>query len=90
MGTILLLWFFLSSLFLFVLIGVDKKRARERKYRISEKTLLLVGILGGALGGIIGMNLFRHKTKHRYFYWTYLLAIIGWGSIFLFQFFNHQ
>ena len=45
----------------------DKKKAIKGKYRIPEKTLFLIAILGGSIGSIIGMNKFRHKTKHWYF-----------------------
>jgi uncharacterized membrane protein YsdA (DUF1294 family) len=43
---------------------VDKKRAIKQKYRISERTLWTIAFLFGALGLSIGMNRFRHKTKH--------------------------
>lgn len=42
----------------------DKKRARQHRRRIPEKTLLLVGLFVGALGGWLGMYMFRHKTRH--------------------------
>ena len=45
----------------------DKRRAITGKYRISEKTLFSIALLGGSLGSILGMNQFRHKTKHWYF-----------------------
>lgn len=45
----------------------DKKKAIKGKYRIPEKTLFLIAILGGSVGSIAGMNKFRHKTKHWYF-----------------------
>lgn len=45
----------------------DKRRAIKGKYRISEKALFTIAILGGSLGSILGMNQFRHKTKHWYF-----------------------
>lgn len=48
----------------FLLYGVDKKRARKRQWRISEKTLLGVAAMGGSLGALLGMYCFRHKTKH--------------------------
>ena len=49
------------------LMGVDKTNARQKKRRIPEATLFLVALLGGSLGAIVGMNFFRHKTKHWYF-----------------------
>ena len=45
----------------------DKRRAIRGKYRISEKTLFIIAILGGSIGSILGMQKFRHKTKHWYF-----------------------
>lgn len=48
-------------------MGIDKKRAIQHKWRISEKTLFLVSLLGGSIGTWAGMYLFRHKTKHWYF-----------------------
>lgn len=51
----------------FALMGLDKRRARRGAWRISEKALFLPAVLGGALGGLLGMRVFRHKTKHWYF-----------------------
>ena len=48
----------------FVTMGVDKKRARKHEYRISEKTLWTLAIIGGGTGAFLGMIQFRHKTKH--------------------------
>lgn len=55
------------NLIAFILMGVDKRRAKKDRWRISEGTLFLFPVLGGSLGGILGMKLFRHKTKHWYF-----------------------
>jgi uncharacterized membrane protein YsdA (DUF1294 family) len=52
------------SAFLFVMMGLDKFKARRGAWRISEKTLFVFALLGGAPGGTAGMFLFRHKTKH--------------------------
>ncbi len=46
----------------FVLMGLDKRRAKKNAWRIPERTLFLPVIFGGALGGVAGMRLFRHKT----------------------------
>ncbi|MBE5890093.1 MAG: DUF1294 domain-containing protein [Lachnospiraceae bacterium] len=51
----------------FAVMGVDKKRARQQAWRIPEKSLFLVSIIGGSLGTFLGMRCFRHKTKHWYF-----------------------
>ena len=55
------------SLLSFAAMGLDKHRARRGKWRISEKALFLLALLGGAIGGTAGMLIFRHKTKHWYF-----------------------
>ena len=51
----------------FIVMGVDKKRAVRRVWRISEASLFGIALLGGALGCTLGMQFFRHKTKHWYF-----------------------
>lgn len=51
----------------FLIMGVDKKRAVRGAWRISEASLFMTALAGGALGCTIGMHRFRHKTKHWYF-----------------------
>lgn len=53
---------------------LDKRKAKKRLWRIPETTLFLIAIIGGSIGSIIGMYLFRHKTRHRSF--TYGLPLI--------------
>ena len=72
---IALLIFTVLSLLAFVLYGADKRKAKRKEWRIPEKTLLLTSFLGGALGGLAAMQLFRHKTKHWYFYAVNLLGL---------------
>ena len=73
LGTIelvLLAWILFASAVAFAMMGIDKRRAkREGMRRIPEKTLFLVAILGGSIGAVAGMQIFRHKTKHWYFVW---------------------
>lgn len=77
MGVALLAYIIVMSIVLCVLMYVDKSRAKKREWRISEKTLFTVAILGGAIGGVLGMYLFRHKTKHNSFAFGFsLLASI--------------
>lgn len=51
----------------FALFGLDKHKAKHREQRISERTLMLSAALMGATGALLGMYLFRHKTKHTIF-----------------------
>ena len=62
----------------FAIMGIDKRKAIKGAYRIPEATLFCVALLGGALGTTLGMNLFRHKTKHWYF-------VVGMPLIFFAQ-----
>ena len=64
---LLLGYLLLVNLAAFVLMGLDKRRARRERWRIPEKTLFLPAVLGGSVGAIAGMYLFRHKTRHWYF-----------------------
>ena len=52
----------------FILMHIDKGRARKNLWRIPEATLLTVAALGGSLGSLLGMKTARHKTKHLKFY----------------------
>lgn len=51
----------------FIVMGVDKHKARKRAWRIPESTLFVLALIGGSLGSILGMHLFHHKTRHWYF-----------------------
>lgn len=48
--------------------GIDKYKAKKNKWRISEKLLIILAIVGGSVGAILGMKLFHHKTLHKRFY----------------------
>ncbi len=62
----------------FALMGTDKWKAKHKKWRVAEKSLFAVGIIGGSLGCWLGMYAFRHKTKH----WQF---VVGMPAIFLIQ-----
>ncbi|MCC3865739.1 DUF1294 domain-containing protein [Terrisporobacter petrolearius] len=51
----------------FLIMNIDKKKAVKKAYRIPEKNLLFICVLGGSLGVLIGMYKFHHKTKHNKF-----------------------
>ena len=62
-----LIYLAVVNLAAFALMGVDKRRAERGAWRIPERTLFLPAILGGSPGAILGMQMFRHKTRHRQF-----------------------
>ena len=65
---ILLVYLLLINAIGFLLMLVDKYKAKRNLWRIPEATLMGVAVIGGSIGAIAGMNLFRHKTKHAKFY----------------------
>lgn len=61
------IYFLIINLLGFAAMGIDKAKAKADAWRIPEKTLFGIAILGGSLGVWSGMKQFRHKTKHWYF-----------------------
>jgi len=51
----------------FLVMLADKKKAKKNRWRIPEKTLLGIAALGGSLGSLLAMKLFRHKSRHAAF-----------------------
>lgn len=64
---IILLYIVVINLISLIVMGIDKRKARKRAFRIPEATLFVLAIIGGSLGSVIGMHLFHHKTRHWYF-----------------------
>lgn len=85
MNIFMFLILFLINLIGFTLMYIDKKRAINHKWRISESTLIGMAIIGGSLGVLLGMYTFRHKTKH--FKFTFLVPLILMIEIVLLFFF---
>lgn len=68
MGNIVIgVYILLINLAGFIMMGIDKDRAKRGAWRIPEKTLFTCALLGGSFGTTLGMSTFRHKTKHWYF-----------------------
>ncbi|MCY6960011.1 DUF1294 domain-containing protein [Clostridium brassicae] len=76
MKTYLVEYLIFFNLIGFLSMYVDKTRARNKKWRIKESTLLLIAILGGSLGSYLGMKVFRHKTKHNKFVYGIPIILI--------------
>ncbi len=70
----------------FVVYGIDKWKAQQRSWRISETTLLLLAIIGGSIGALLGMQVWHHKTMHKKF--KYGLPLILLAQIALIYFIN--
>ena len=81
----LLVWLAGVNVVTFLLYGVDQSRANKGRWRIPEKTLLLLPLLGGSVGALLGMHVFRHKTRHWYFRWgipaIFLLQLAACGAV---------
>ena len=67
--TVLLVWLAAINLVTFAVYGIDKAKAKRGAWRVPEKTLFLLPLLGGSIGALLGMRVFHHKTKHWYFVW---------------------
>lgn len=67
----------MMSIIAFIAMGVDKRKAKQHKHRISEKTLWILALIGGAIGSYFGMIFFRHKTKHLNFRIGFTLLAVG-------------
>lgn len=70
--TVYAIYLLAISLFAFVIYAMDKNKAKRNERRISEKFLLTTSLLGGAYGGFVAMQLFRHKTKGEHWYFSAL------------------
>ena len=88
--TLIIIYLIAVNLIGFVLMGIDKRKAIKNAFRIPEATLFSVALVGGSIGSILGMLIFRHKTKH----WSFklgmpailvlqliLFALLSWSPI---------
>lgn len=71
-------YLFFINVLAFFLMGIDKRKAELGRWRIPERTLFLSAFLGGGVGAIAGMQLFRHKTMHRSFTVDMPLILLLW------------
>ena len=62
----------------FLAMGSDKRKAKRNAFRTPESILFIFALMGGSIGSILGMYIFRHKTKHWYF-------VLGMSMILLLQ-----
>lgn len=82
----LLIYLLIINLTGFFAMFLDKQKARRGKWRIPEKTLFLLAIIGGSLGTTLGMHTFHHKTKHWYFKFGMPLILIAQVALIVYIF----
>ena len=61
----------------FLVYGIDKWKAKQGSWRISEATLLILAVIGGSIGAFIGMKVWHHKTMHKKFKYGLPLILLG-------------
>ena len=73
---VFLAFLIITNLATFIAYGVDKRKAVKDRWRISEKTLLMMGLMFGSVGQLLGMKVFRHKTNKWYFWFCGMLSFV--------------
>lgn len=71
-----LYYFLIINAFSFLLFGIDKFLAKKNKRRVPEKELFTVSLLGGALGGLFAMLVFKHKIAKFSFLWKFIFILL--------------
>ena len=61
----------------FLVYGIDKWKAKQGSWRISEATLLILAVIGGSIGALLGMKVWRHKTMHKKFKYGLPLILLA-------------
>lgn len=72
----------------FLVYGIDKWKAMQGRWRISEFTLLLLAVVGGSIGALLGMKVWRHKTKHLKFKYGVPLILLAQLALLYFLQYN--
>lgn len=72
----IIIYIIIINIISFLAMWIDKKKAKYGKWRISESTLFMLVLLGGGIGGILGMYIFRHKTKKARFTFGFPIILL--------------
>ena len=67
MANALLYYLIVINIVIFLVYGIDKWKAKQGSWRISEATLLILAVIGGSIGALLGMRVWHHKTMHKKF-----------------------
>ena len=76
MTNVLLYYLIVINIVTFLVYGIDKWKAKQGSWRISEATLLILAVIGGSIGALLGMKVWRHKTMHKKFKYGLPLILI--------------
>ena len=74
---ITLIYLIVINIVAFFVYGIDKWKAKNSKWRISEATLLILAIIGGSIGALLGMRIWHHKTIHKKFKYGLPLILLA-------------
>jgi uncharacterized membrane protein YsdA (DUF1294 family) len=77
MANALLYYLIVVNIVTFLVYGIDKWKAKQGSWRISESLLLILAIIGGSIGALLGMNVWRHKTQHKKFKYEIPLILLA-------------
>ena len=76
MANALLYYLIVFNVVTFLIYGIDKWKAKQGSWRISEATLLILAVIGGSIGALLGMKVWHHKTMHKKFKYGLPLILI--------------
>ena len=77
MANALLYYLIVINILTFAVYGIDKWKAKQDSWRISEATLLMLAVIGGTIGALLGMQVWRHKTMHLKFKYGLPLILLA-------------
>ena len=77
MTNVLLYYLIVINIVTFLIYGIDKRKAKQGSWRISEATLLILAVIGGSIGALLGMKVWRHKTMHKKFKYGLPLILLA-------------
>ena len=77
MANALLYYLIVINILTFAVYGIDKWKAKQDGWRISEATLLMLAVIGGTIGALLGMQVWRHKTMHLKFKYGLPLILLA-------------
>ena len=77
MAKVLIYYLMVINIVTFLVYGIDKIKAKQGSWRISEATLLIFAIIGGSIGALLGMQVWHHKTMNKKFKYGLPLILLG-------------